>query len=169
MDEMTRTHRQINEVIDLLHGIDETLDKLYELLRKLHPAQGTSKATLTLPGGTMSVEVGATGTASVQFSDAAGNAGAGPTDTVTGEPIVPVVTSSDDTIATISTGTAGATPGLFDFTVTGVAVGSYSGAISLTDSSGNPVVDSAGNAYSFVDATGEVTGGATTEATLTLP
>jgi hypothetical protein len=165
---MSRISRQLDEIICLLEAIDLNLDRLYKLEKSKQP--GTSVLTLTLPGGAMSVEVGATGTATVQFADANGNPGPGPNDSVTGEPIVPVVTSSDTSVATIAAGTAGATAGLFDYEVTGVAVGSYTGAITLTDSSGNPVVDSAGNPYTFVDtAPGTVTGGATTEATLTLP
>lgn len=84
------------------------------------------------------------GVATLQFTDDHGDAEAGPNDSVTGSPIVPVVTSDNTAALTVAEAVAG-DAGAYTYALTPVAVGTANLAVSaLANSDGSPVLETDG-------------------------
>ena len=89
-------------------------------------------------------------TATTQFVDANGIATAGPNDSVTGTPIVPVVVSDNTAAVTVAPGTAGSVPGQDTDALTYVAEGTANLSVSpIENSDGTAAFDSAGNPFTL--------------------
>lgn len=85
------------------------------------------------------------GEATLQFTGGTGNPIAGPNDSVTGAPIVPVVESDNTAVETVGAAVAGPTPGLFTYPLSEVAEGTANISVAaLTNSDGSPVLETAG-------------------------
>lgn len=89
------------------------------------------------------------GVATLQFTDDHGDPVAGPNDSVTGSPIVPVVDSDTPSVLTTAACVAGADPGSFTSALTPVAEGVANVSVeALVNSDGSPAIDAAGNPFS---------------------
>ena len=85
-----------------------------------------------------------TATATLQFTDDHRDPVAGPVDSVTTQPIVPTVTSSDLSVLTVAAGVAGG-PGQFTYALSPVSVGTPEVSVApLVNSDGSPVLETAG-------------------------
>ena len=85
------------------------------------------------------------GVATVQFEDGQGNPTAGPNDSVTGNPVVPNITSDNAAVATAGAVAAGAMPGLFTCQFTPVSVGTFNAAVQpLVNSDGSTILETEG-------------------------
>lgn len=141
---------------------------------KTHGRTVATTLKLTVQGGhkkmsTFTVDT-TDGSANLQFADDKGDAVAGPNDSVTGSPVVPVITSDNEGVLTAATAVAGSTPGSWTAALTPVAAGTANiGVAALTNSDGSAVNDAAGNAFpvpAAVEVT--VTAGAAAELTLSV-
>ena len=89
------------------------------------------------------------GVANLQFTDDHGDSVVGPNDSVTGQPVVPVVSSDTPTVLTVAAATSDpSTPGGWAASLTMVAEGTATLSVEpLTNSDGTPVLDGAGNPF----------------------
>lgn len=118
-----------------------------------HHHHHSIRLTLNVQGGhnmtTLTVDT-TTGIASLQFTDDHGDPVAGPVDSVTGAPVVPVVVSDNDAAVTVAATSAGTEAGSFTVALTPVAVGTANLSVeALANSDGSPVLDAAGVALSL--------------------
>ena len=116
--------------------------------KPVRPKSTATSLTVTFQGGrhmatTFTVDDTAA-TATVQFTDDHGDAVPGPNDSVTGAPVVPVVTSDNASALTVGAATDNGN-GSFTFPLTPVAVGAANVGVTLANSDGSPVVDADGN------------------------
>ena len=82
-----------------------------------------------------------TGAANLQFTDDHGDVVAGPVESVTGAPVVPVVVSSDTSVLTAADAAAGSTVGGFTAALVPLVEGSADISVAeLTNSDGSPVL-----------------------------
>ena len=85
------------------------------------------------------------GTANFQFADDHGNPTDGPTDSITGAPIVPAAVSDTPSVLTSATAVAGTTPGSWTAALTPVAEGTANlSPAPLENSDGSPVLAASG-------------------------
>lgn len=111
------------------------------------------------------------GVATLQFTDKGTppDSVAGPNDSVTAAPIVPVVTSDNTAALTVGEAVAGETPGSYTYALTPVAVGTANVGVSpLTNSDGSAVFEADGVTPFEVPASVEVDVAAGEAAGLTL-
>ena len=109
------------------------------------------------------------GTATLQFTDDKGDAVAGPVDSVTAAPVVPVVASDNTAALTADVAAPGATAGSFVSHLTPVAAGVANVSVAaLVNSDGTPVNEADGVTPFGVPAPVEVTVAAGPASTLTL-
>lgn len=111
------------------------------------------------------------GVATLQFTDKATppDSVAGPNDSVTAAPIVPVVISDNTAALTVAEAVAGETPGSYTYALTPVAVGAANLSVSpLTNSDGSAVFEADGVTPFEVPAAVEVDVAAGEAASLTL-
>lgn len=153
-----RTHRLEVELAQLGRAgwllLLETEEHELVFARPINPPPPSSTATrltLTIKGAhemgtTFNVTVDDTGAvANLQFTDDHGDAEAGPSDSVTGAPIVPVVTSDNTDVTTVASAVAGDAPGSYTAALSEVAVGTANiGVAPLENSDGSPVNETAG-------------------------
>lgn len=160
MDPYETTEERILEV---LSRVEDVVVKFYRLFRVLNQT-GATALTLNVSGDNQ------VATATVQFVDVNGLATAGPNDSVTGSPIIPVVVSDTTSVLTVATGVAGTVPGQSTYALTDVSDGTANLSVSpIENSDGSPALDSAGNPFTLpVPVPVVVAGGSAVGLTLTV-
>jgi hypothetical protein len=150
LDEISETQAQI---LDVLKDIRHTLSLFYEIF--LIDQSAVALTMITTRGQiqmtTFSVDT-TDGTANLQFVDDHGDPTAGPNDSVTGQPVVPEVSSDTTSVVTVgpTTSAPSGVGGAFTAPLTMVAEGVANISVEpLTNSDGSPVVDSAGNPFTL--------------------
>ena len=177
-NEMVRLLREIRtnttDIKTSNQEISSTLGQFYAswLLANTETPQATDMV-LTIAGGNMTTFTVDTtdGTANLQFVDDHGDPVQGPLDSVTGSPVVPVVTSDNEAVITVGDATdVGITDGLWTAPLTPVAEGTANiGVAALANSDGSPVNAPDGSPFPLpasVEVT--VTAGAAAGLTLTV-
>jgi hypothetical protein len=149
--ETQRRDREVKALENIARSLNDIRHILFEALIPKKPE--AVALTLSLKVGNMpttSFTVDQEGNIAVQFTDDHGDPTTGPNDSVTGTPIVPVV-STDNTAVCIPSGlVAGTTAGSFTGEANPVAEGSCNFSIvTLTNSDGSAVTDSAGNPFAL--------------------
>jgi hypothetical protein len=135
---------------EYLQELDEEITWLYRWWRKRHPCPQdvATQLTFNIVGGmrmaTFTINT-TDGLADFQYTNSAGDAVAGPNDSVTGSPVAPEATSDTPTVLTVAASVAGATPGLFTAALTPVAAGVANVTPSvLVNSDGSDVLETEG-------------------------
>ena len=146
--------------------------KLGRIANAVNPKSATA-LTMKVSGGTQmaTFTINTTdGLATVDFTDADADDVTGPNDSVTGNPIAPVVVSDTTSVLTAAASVAGTNPGEWDSALTPVAVGTANLSVSpLVNSDGSPALDSAGQAFTLPSPIAvTVTGGGATGLTLSV-
>lgn len=149
--ESQRRDRDVKALANIARSLNDIRHILFEALIPKKPE--AVALTLSLKVGNMpttSFTVDQEGNIAVQFADDHGDPTTGPNDSVTGDPIVPVV-STDNTAVCVPSGlVAGSTAGEFTGEANPVSEGSCNfSIITLTNSDGSAVTDSAGNPFAL--------------------